>query len=123
MPNHTPGHWNAAQDCRSEKNNGIFTGENPDQFGNQNRWGIYGPHFRIAEVYEANQSEELTQEMVNANAHLMAAAPDLLDVAETFMEVSSAILERETVDTNTIKIAFGFYIPVIVAAIRKAKGE
>jgi hypothetical protein len=123
MPNITPGPWTAQQDCRSEKNNGIFTGENPDQYGNQNMWGIYGSHFRIAEVYEANQFEGITQDQVNANAHLMAAAPDLLEIAETFMRMSETILKKDTVDSNTLKTALGFYIPTITAAIKKAQGE
>ena len=123
MPNSTPAPWKAQQDCRSENNHGIFTGKNPDQFGNQNKWGIYGPHFRIAEVYEVNQSEELTQEMVNANAHLMAAAPELLKIAETFLRISSTILKKEIIDLEDLKSAIRFYTPVIATAIRKAKGE
>ena len=86
MTNFTPGPWKAQQDCRSEKNNGIFTGENPDQYGNQNMWGIYGPHFRIAEVYEANQFEGLTQETVDANARLISSAPYLLEMLIVFLD-------------------------------------
>lgn len=76
MTKHTPGPWTAQQDCRSEKNDGIFDGNNPDPYGNQNAWGIYGPSFRIAVLHEEGA---YPQETINANARLIAAAPALLD--------------------------------------------
>ena len=120
MPKHTPGPWKAQQDCRSWKNTGIFDGSNPDRQGNQNKWGIYG-NYRIAEICEELRDYP-SQEEVNANAHLMAAAPDLLNIVEAFMRFSNVILTEET-NIESIKTSIGFYAPAISAAIKKAKGE
>lgn len=79
-------HWTAQQDCRSYRNTGIIDGNNPDPYGNQNAWGIYGEHGRIAVLEEAATWN--TQETINANARLIASSPDLLAALEE--------LERET---------------------------
>lgn len=73
---HTPEPWTAQQDCRSYRNQGTFTGNRVDQFGNQNQWAIYANGTRIALVTEAESW--LPQAQVDANARLMASAPALL---------------------------------------------
>jgi len=64
--------WKAQQDCRSFRNTGIFTGENPDPQGNQNQWAIYADGYRIMTVEEAYGKR--TQAVVDAQARLVAAA-------------------------------------------------
>ena len=121
MHKHTPGPWKAQQDCRSWKNTGIFDGSNPDRQGNQNKWGIYG-NYRIAEICEELRDYP-SQEEVNANAHLMAAAPDLLEVAKAFMGMGKTVLLLEPLDVIVFKNAMRFYLPHIIEVIQKAEGE
>lgn len=91
----TPGSWKAQQDCRSYRNNGIFNGQNPDPQGNQNAWAIYGNGSRIAVLEEAESWR--SQNEVNANARLMAAAPDLLEAVKVLLaalENASQVVDK-----------------------------
>lgn len=91
----TPGSWKAQQDCRSYRNDGIFNGQNPDPQGNQNAWAIYGNGYRIAVLEEAENWR--SQNEVNANARLMAAAPDLLAAVNALLaalENASQVVDK-----------------------------
>jgi hypothetical protein len=88
---HTPGPWTAQQDCRSYRNTGIFDGNNPDAQGNQNAWAIYG-HTRIAILTEAETW--LPQQQVDANARLIAAAPELLEELRNCVRHNADILDN-----------------------------
>lgn len=80
----------AKQDCRSDKNTGIFNGKNPDPQGNQNKWAIYRDGFRIALLVEAWWG--LSQEQVNANAMLLGASEALRDALVAILPVFEAAL-------------------------------
>lgn len=92
QPPHTPVPWKAQQDLRSWRNEGIFDGTNPDRYGNQNAWGIYGDHTLIMQLQEAESWR--SQEEVNANANFLVLAVNhhdelvrLLDGARTVLEL------------------------------------
>jgi len=110
---HTPGPWKAQQDCRSYRNAGIFDGKNPDSQGNQNAWGIYGRHTRIAVLHEAESWR--CQELVNADARLIAAAPDLLEALER--------LTRFHENGGSHRHSLDFLVRCARLAIEKATGE
>lgn len=76
--------WKAQQDCRSYRNTGTFTGENPDQYGNQNQWAIYDNGCRIILIEEAGPLR--SQEVVNFQARLVETAPLLLSALEDLLK-------------------------------------
>lgn len=61
----------AQQDLRSYRNAGVFNGENPDQFGNQNTWGVYS-ETRILELLEAESWRPQCE--VDANTRIIVVA-------------------------------------------------
>lgn len=103
MSKHTPGPWKAKQDIRSWRKNpdGVFRGgEHPDH-----AWAIYGdcqiatrPNgqtvttgYRIATVEEAVPGiERMNDEVVAATAHLLAAAPALLEACKAVLAWAAA---------------------------------
>ena len=99
MPEYT-----ARQDCRSRHNNGIFTGDNPDPQGNQNQWAIYHNGYRVALIEEAYGNR--TQEQVDFEARLFAAASDMLAILQWWidqMNDDDCDDMRELLDTMTRK--------------------
>lgn len=97
---HTRAPWKAKQDCRSRHKNpdGVFVGgEHPD-----NAWAIYGDcrtvngrstGYRIALLEEP--LFETTDENVAANAHLIAAAPELLAAAKRALDWFNDYVDSE----------------------------
>ena len=73
---HTPGPWTIGYG-RSYQNRGIFDGGEVDSYGNQNVRLINGLETRIACMEEAETWRP--QKTVNADARLIASAPELLE--------------------------------------------
>lgn len=121
---HTPGPWTARQDCRSYRNRGVFSGGNPDQSGNQNAWAIYG-HARIATLTESEAW--LPQTQIEANARLIAAAPDLLAAlvatADALDSTRPYLAARDAVAFDAIHKEVRQAVDSARAAIAKATGE
>ena len=69
-------------------------------------WVIISPEVSVAAVYTPRGDREVRQ----ANAHLIAAAPDLLEALEY-------VLSKNTIDMDDAMI------DVVTAALAKAKGE
>ena len=112
---HTPGPWKAQCDCRSYRNRGIFSGDDPDPYGNRNAWGIYGPCRRIARLEEADRQHHQAQ--VDADARLIAAAPTLLVALEKANIKIQALCQELGRATDLDPII------EVQAAIAKAEGE
>ena len=115
---HSPAPWTAQQDCRSIKNTGIFDGNNPDPQGNQNAWGIYNQETRIAVMHETTAI--MPQDEINANARLIAAAPELLDALERVTDFMHAALS-DTIHDDADGLQH--YEQIARAAIAKARGQ
>ena len=122
---HTPGPWKAQCDCRSYRNRGIFTGDDPDPYGNRNAWGIYGPCRRIARLEEADTQHPQAQ--VDADARLIVRAVNAH--ADLLAAAKCALAELEGLTSGTDATEDGDETPVgatmgeLRAAIAKAEGE
>jgi len=116
---HTPGPWKAQCDCRSYRNRGIFSGDDPDPYGNRNAWGIYGPCRRIARLEEADTQHPQAQ--VDADARLIAAAPDLLVTLKRLGEAASVVVAADPARSGMYALQVA--INEAYNAMVKAEGE
>ena len=116
---HTPGPWKAQCDCRSYRNRGIFSGDDPDPYGNRNAWGIYGPCRRIARLEEADRQHHQAQ--VDADARLIAAAPDLLVTLKRLGEAASVVVAADPARSGMYALQVA--INEAYNAMVKAEGE
>lgn len=103
---HTPGPWwtdGAAIFC-------------PQYAGGQTSWGMSNGYFGL------DPSDGMSDEMAEANAHLIAAAPELLAAGVQCSDALAAAFDEEEVTTETW---FALYRASIALsrAITKAKGE
>lgn len=117
-PQHTPGPWTAQKDCRNWRNTGILTDGPMD-------WGIYSPSTRVAIVAEACPVR--TEAQVDADAALIAAAPDLLEALAGYIRMSETILPMDNTDAiekfTRLKTALAFILPQAKAALARAEGR
>jgi hypothetical protein len=96
MIKHTPGPWKA----------------HPDRWVTTDDANLE----RIAKVADASDDVEVTDERADADAHLIAAAPDLLKAAEDALELLKRLRNAEGAYRVTC-------IAQLAAALAKAKGE
>lgn len=81
---HTPGPWKAQRDIRHATNNGCLTDDSPKA------WAVYGKGYRVACISE-NIAIPFDQDReAEANAALMAAAPELLAALRDVLELHIA---------------------------------
>jgi len=103
---HTPGPWIAQRDCRGGPNNTLAEA-----------YGIYGPQTRIA-VMETEQDWR-PQPEIDANARLIAAAPELLEALE---KVAALEDDAEKIP-YPLKVRFRLAISGAIEAIARATGQ
>jgi len=98
-PTHTPGPWEVDTICNTDM--------------------VYAANgLRVATTYCEGQDEDMPWEEVEANARLVAAAPDLLAGLEAAEAIISGLMAEFDEDENDVPSIIG-----IRAAIAKAKGE
>lgn len=73
---HTPGPWKAQRDIRHQLNTGTLTDDSPKA------WAVYGQSKRVACISETLGVDWDKDTQAEANAHLIAAAPELLAALE-----------------------------------------
>lgn len=109
---HTPGPWRAQRDIRAAhmRNKPGWNPDNPEHCD----WAIYGPSYRVGLL---EQIRPWCGEQENeANARLIAAAPDLLAACEIIAKVFSP--EHKGMGADAIAV-----VKQARAAIAKARGE
>lgn len=106
MSKHTPGPWYTGND-------GIIWRRNPNELY-QNGGEIAG-EMMLAQAYKGWDGKKYVGYPVEANARLIAAAPDLLETAKAVVERWDSPLWREQEHTST-------FINRLRAAIAKAEG-
>lgn len=116
---HTPGPWTANRDCRSYLNRGVIT-DGPMVYG------IYTPDTRISVMQEFRESGFGPQdEEQEANARLIAAAPELLDAlkeARSMLETASRYFPKSIHNSDRFSL-LNVLTNAVNPAIAKAEGE
>lgn len=107
---HTPGPWEVSE----------------DDYGDELWFGGDGKGLVSVNGFSNGGCKDRPEEwqQLLADARLMAAAPELLDVAEMFQRQAKAVLQSDGLgfDLERYKTALEFIMPQIDAAIAKAKG-
>jgi hypothetical protein len=83
--------------------------------------GVTGPSFTISVVMWATDLTEADYQKRNADLHLIAAAPDLLEAAELALQSAESWIYDQLDGTSSLESALAKLDPVR-AAIAKATG-
>jgi hypothetical protein len=117
---HTRGPWKAQRDIRHQLNTGTLTDDSPKA------WAVYGHNSRVACISETLGVDWDKDARAEADAHLIAAAPDLLAAHDPdLLDDLADDLDRGASPSRQNQIADDLreLVAAIRAAIAKAHGN